>query len=183
MRTLIIVTHPDIENSIINKRWIEELSKHPKEYTIHELYKEYPDSNIDVKREQKLVESHQNLVFQFPIFNFSSPSLLKKWIDDVLIYGWSYGKNGGDKLQNRKIALAVSAGIREKDYRADGKYHYTLEQILVPFKMLFKFYCHGDYYDFFSFYGSEKIPGESYFSTKEEIEKSASDYIQFLMHL
>ena len=78
METLIIVTHPDIEHSIINKRWIEELSKYPKEYTIHELYKEYPDGNIDVRREQILVESHQNLVFQFPIFNFSGPSLLKK---------------------------------------------------------------------------------------------------------
>ena len=66
--------------------------KHPEEYTIHELYKEYPDSNINIKREQKLVESHQNLVFQFPIFNFSSPSLLKKWIDAVLICGWFYGK-------------------------------------------------------------------------------------------
>lgn len=100
-----------------------------------------------------------------------------------MIYGWSYGKNGGDKLQNRKITLAVSAGIREKDYQADGKYHYTLEQVLIPFKILFKFYCLGDYHDFFAFYGSEKIPGKSYFSTKKEIEKSASDYIQFLMHL
>jgi putative NADPH-quinone reductase len=27
MKTLIIVTHPDIEKSAINKRWIEELKK------------------------------------------------------------------------------------------------------------------------------------------------------------
>ena len=40
MKTLVIVTHPDIEHSIINKRWIEELRKYPEEYTIHELYKE-----------------------------------------------------------------------------------------------------------------------------------------------
>ncbi|WP_308248920.1 NAD(P)H-dependent oxidoreductase [Streptococcus oralis] len=65
--------------------------------------------------------------------------MAKKWIDNVLIYGWSYGKNGGDKLQRRKIALAVSAGIQEKDYQPDGKYYYTLEQGLVPFKILFKF--------------------------------------------
>jgi putative NADPH-quinone reductase len=30
MKTLIIVTHPDIEKSAINKRWIEELKKSPK---------------------------------------------------------------------------------------------------------------------------------------------------------
>ena len=69
------------------------------------------------------------LSFQSPIFDFSSSPLLKKWIDAILICSWFFGKNGGDKLQGRKIALAVSAGIQEKDYQLDGKYHYTLEQV------------------------------------------------------
>lgn len=183
MKTLIIVTHPDIEHSIINKRWIQELSKYPDKYTIHELYKEYPQGIIDVEREQKLVESHQHLVFQFPLYNFSSPPLLKKWFDDVLVHGWAYGREKGDKLKGRKIALAVSAGIQEKDYQPTGKYNYTLEQILVPLKVLFQFYCRADYGDFYSFYGSEKIPGEEYFSTEEEIEKGARNYIHYLNDL
>ena len=41
MQTLIMVTHPDIEHSVINKRRIEEFSKYPDKFTIHELYKEY----------------------------------------------------------------------------------------------------------------------------------------------
>ena len=50
MKTLVILSHPDIENSRINKTWKKELENHPEEIQIHELYKEYPDWNIDVKK-------------------------------------------------------------------------------------------------------------------------------------
>ena len=43
METLIIVTHPDIEHSTINKRWIDELKKYSDRFTIHELYSKYPN--------------------------------------------------------------------------------------------------------------------------------------------
>lgn len=115
MKTLIIVTHPVMETSLINKRWVEELKKYPEKYTVHELHKAYPDENIDAEKEQQLIESHRNLILQFPIQNFNCPHLLKKWIDDVFTHGWAYGLNG-DKLKNRKTALAVSAGIRKEDY-------------------------------------------------------------------
>ena len=65
MKTLIIVTHPHIEDSLINKRWIEELEKYPEQYTIHQLYKVYPDEHIDVKKEQQLIEQYDHIVFHF----------------------------------------------------------------------------------------------------------------------
>lgn len=112
-KTLVIVAHPDIENSVINKRWIEELSQYSDEFTVHQLYQQYPDGHIDVAKEQALVESHQNLVLQFPIYWFNCPPLLKQWLDDVLTYGWAYG-SAGNQLKDKKITLAVSAGIKEK---------------------------------------------------------------------
>lgn len=61
-----------------------------------------------------MVESPSNHVLQFPIYWFNCPPLLKKWLDNVLTYGWAHGSNGGDKLKNRKAALAVSAGSKKK---------------------------------------------------------------------
>jgi putative NADPH-quinone reductase len=116
LKTLVIVTHPSIEASVINRRWVEELKKYPEKYTIHELHKVYPDGNIDVEKEQHFIESHSNLILQFPVYWFNSPPLLKKWLDDVFVYGWAHGSNGGDKLKNRKVALAVSAGSKKEDY-------------------------------------------------------------------
>lgn len=91
MKTLIVVTHPNIETSVVNKRWIEELRKYPDKYTVHELYKAYHDDKINVEKEQQLIEAHDKLILQFPVYWFSSPTLLKKWLDEVFTYGWAYG--------------------------------------------------------------------------------------------
>lgn len=182
MKTLVIVTHPTLETSVINKRWIEELHKYPEKYTVHELYKVYPDGNIDVNREQQLIEAHTNLVLQFPLYWFNCPPLLKQWIDDVFTYGWAFGSNGGDKLTKRKAALAVSAGIKQEDYSAEGKYRYTLEHLLSPFETTFN-YCHADYRSFFAFYGTENEPGTEYETSARELEKSTQAYLQFIDNL
>ncbi|MDQ0061373.1 NAD(P)H-dependent oxidoreductase [Paenibacillus harenae] len=187
MKTLVVVTHPSMESSVINKRWVEELKKHPEKYTVHELHKVYPDGNLDVGYEQKLVESHGNLVLQFPIFWFNCPPLLKKWLDDVLTYGWAYGSQGGDKLKNRNVALAVSAGIKKEDYSEKGRYGYTLEHLLSPFETTF-LYCNANYRSFFAFYGTESAPGENVPGTENEspaseLEKSALNYLNFVDNL
>lgn len=147
---------------------------------MHELTLSYPDGRIDVEHEQKLVEEHGNLVLQFPIYWFSCPAIWKKWLDEVLTHGWAYGRNGGDKLTKRKIALAVTAGIKQEDYQESGRYHYTLEQLLAPFETIFRYYCHAEYCSFFAFYGVEITPGEEYSFNTEEIENSAKEYLNFI---
>lgn len=174
MKTLIVVAHPSIESSIVNKYWIKELKKLPEKFTIHELYKVYPTENIDIKLEQQLIESHDNLVLQFPVYWFSSPPFLKKWLDDVFLEGWAHGSNGSDKLKNKKIALAVSAGSTASDYSENGRYGHTLEQMLIPFETTF-FYCKADYRSIHAFYGEDPL--------KNELEHNTKDYLTFLENL
>ncbi|CAM3024779.1 NAD(P)H-dependent oxidoreductase [Paenibacillus taichungensis] len=175
MKTLVIVAHPNLETSVINKRWIEELQQYPEKYTVHELYKIYPDGHIDVQQEQQLIESHDHLVLQFPFYWFSSPPLLKQWLDEVFTYGWAYGSKG-DKLQQRKVALGVSAGIKEEDYAQEAKYRYTVEQMLSPLETTF-LYCGADYRSFFAFYGAEHEPAAS------DLEQNVQNYLRFMDNL
>jgi len=176
MKTLIIIIHPTPENSLINKRWIEELNKHPNQYTLHNLYSLYPDEKIDVEREQQLIEEHDTIVFQFPFYWFNCPPLLKKWLDEVLTHGWAYGSKSGYQLAGKKIALAISAGINKEDYSETGRYKYTLEQLTAPFEVTFN-YIKANYKPLFAFYGAEHHP------TSERIEKSTEEYILFLESL
>lgn len=176
MKTLIIVTHPKLEKSVVNKRWIEELEKYPEKYIIHDLHQVYPDGKIDVEKEQRLVESVDKIVFQFPFYWFNCPPLLKKWIDDVLTYGWAYGSESGFKLSGKKIALAISAGIKDEDYQTTGRYKYTLKQLTSPFEITF-LYVKADYQPFYAFYGAEYSPNI------DEVTRSAEDYIDFLENL
>ena len=87
MKTLIIAAHPHIAQSVVNKCWLDELAKHPDRFTVHRLYTAYPDGKIDIAREQALVEAHGGIVFQFPVYWFNCPPLLKQWFNDVLKIG------------------------------------------------------------------------------------------------
>lgn len=173
MKKLIVVTHPEIENSKINKRWVEELEKTPEKYTVHQLYKRYPDEKIDVFAEQKLLQQYEKIIFQFPVYWHSCPPLLKKWIDEVLIYGWAYGSKSGYQVSGKKIALAMSAGLEEYEYSSDEKYKYTLKELTRPFELTWE-YVRADYRPFFVYYGME------YRATAERIDKSVPLYKEFL---
>lgn len=173
MRTLIIVIHPAIHDSFVNKRWVTELKKYPEKYFVHQLHEQYPDGCIDIEKEQRLIASFETIVFQFPFYWFNCPPLFKKWLDEVLTYGWAYGSKSGYKLAQKKIALAISVGINENEYQPFGKYNNTLEELTKPFALTFE-YVKADYRPLFAYYGIELN------STSEWIERSVPKYINFL---
>ncbi|MEO2077155.1 MAG: NAD(P)H-dependent oxidoreductase [Bacillus sp. (in: firmicutes)] len=132
MKTLVIVAHPNLQNSVINKMWADRLHQE-KDITVHELYATYPDGKIDVALEQKLLLEHDRIVFQFPFYWYSSPSLLKEWQDVVLTYGWAYGSEG-TKLRGKEFMLAISTGGPEAAYQAGGYNHYSMSELTKPFQ-------------------------------------------------
>lgn len=172
MKTLIVIGHPNLEKSIIHKRWIEELRKHPDVFTIHDLHASYPDYEMDIEKEQKLVDSHDNLVLQYPLYWFNVPALLKKWMDDVFIYGWAYGSSG-NALKNKKIAIAMSAGIKKEDYTKNGKMGITISELLVPFGVTIR-YCKAIYKGEYVLYDTHNALKENF------LENSAVEYVNFL---
>lgn len=179
LKTLVIVFHPSIGTSVANKRWLQEVALYPERYTIHDVHQAYPDGVIDVAKEQALVEAHANVVLQFPVYWFSCPPLLKRWLDEVLAYGWAYG-TGGDTFRGRKVALAVTAGIREEDFRPEGKWKVTLAQLLAPFDVTLA-YVGADNRRFFAFYGAEDGPKEIAYA--DRLARSAQEYVVFLAAL
>jgi hypothetical protein len=50
MNVLVLIAHPHLKNLRVNRRWKQELEG-VLEVTIHDLYAQYPDECIDVKRE------------------------------------------------------------------------------------------------------------------------------------
>lgn len=169
-KVLVVVTHPTINSSTANKRWLAELNKHPERFTVHQLYQQYPDFQIDVAKEQALIEQHSALILQFPLYWFSSPPLLKKWIDEVFSYGWAYG--GGNKLQGKPMGLAITAGAPKDSYQGKD----SLEAMLAPFKATID-YVDGKTASTFAVYGV------GYGLTQQGLEESAKSYVQHLNSL
>ncbi|MGO1243896.1 MAG: NAD(P)H-dependent oxidoreductase [Sphingobacterium sp.] len=173
MQTLVIVTHPNIENSIINKRWIQALESQPEKYKVHQLYSAYPDGKINISAEQQLIEQHEKIIFQFPLYWYSSPPLLKQWFDQVLTYGWAYGSNSGHKASGKKFALAISAGESADAFGPSGRLKNTLEELTRPFALSIA-YIKGKFISPFAFYDLE-------FNTSALwVEKSVPEYLAYI---
>ncbi|MEM9227864.1 MAG: NAD(P)H-dependent oxidoreductase, partial [Verrucomicrobiota bacterium] len=86
MKPLVIVAHPNLTESRFNQALYKAAAEHP-DITTRVLYEAYPDWKIDVAHEQALLEAHDRIILQFPLYWYSTPPMLKLWEDEVLTYG------------------------------------------------------------------------------------------------
>ncbi len=131
-KVLILFAHPALQRSRVNSRLIRAVSDLPG-VTVNDLYERYPDFLIDVPREQDLLVEHDILVFQHPMYWYSSPALLKEWQDLVLEYGFAYG-SGGTALEGKVAFSAISTGGSRSAYQRDGLNHFRIRELLTPFE-------------------------------------------------
>ncbi|WP_205426430.1 NAD(P)H-dependent oxidoreductase [Helicobacter suis] len=136
MKTLVVLAHPDLSTSRVNKALKNAIENEP--VVISDLYGKYPDSKINIPAEQELLLQSNKIVFQFPIYWYSYPPLLKKYFDDVFAYGFAYGSSG-QALKGKEFFLCISLGGKEESYSAQGMMGFNLEELLNPFKATSKF--------------------------------------------
>ncbi len=129
-KTLIYYAHPGQQFSRANSAMATAARLLPG-ITFVDLYADYPRHDIDVPKEQQRLIEHDVIVFQFPLYWYSTPSLLKEWQDLVLQHGFAYGHQG-DKLAGKTLQLAITAGGTQEAYATDGYQHYPLRTFLAP---------------------------------------------------
>nr|WP_276562460.1 NAD(P)H-dependent oxidoreductase [Hoeflea prorocentri] len=122
--------HPGQRYSQANAQLAEAASMSPG-VTFVDLYAEYPRFKINIETEQQRLLDHDVIVFQFPMFWYSTPALLKEWQDLVLEYGFAYGE-GGDKIAGKLFLPVVTTGGPEDFYRVGGRNNFPLRDLLSP---------------------------------------------------
>ena len=130
-RVLILFAHPVLEKSRVHHSLLKAASG-LQDITINDLYQNYPDFDIDVKKEKKLLLANDIIIWQHPFYWYSSPALLKQWQDLVLEHGWAYGKNG-TALAGKKIFNVLTSGGTSKAYRQGGNNKYSIRERKLSF--------------------------------------------------
>lgn len=133
-RILVLFAHPMIHRSNVNKALIAGIAD-LEDVTIHDLYAHYPDYDVDVVQEQNLLDTHDIIIFQFPLYWYAPPPILKVWQDMVLQYGYSYGQSG-HALLNKKFMNVVTAGATQSAYSETGKNRFALTDFLKPIEQM-----------------------------------------------
>ena len=127
---IVYYAHPGHKHSHVN-RYMARAAAAVDGITFVDLYRDYPRFDIDVDVEQQRLLDHDVILFQFPLFWYSTPSILKEWQDLVLEHGFAYGKDG-DKLKGKRMMAAVTTAGPEDAYSAGGYQHYPLRDFLRP---------------------------------------------------
>lgn len=120
MTTLIINAHPTPDYSH-TQSFFKEVMTSLENVTYIELTKKMP------KLEELI--GYQRIIFQFPVYWYSSPAILKQWIDNTFL-------SDDNRLSGVELGIVAIFGVSQAHYQAGGKESYTPSEMLRPFEML-----------------------------------------------
>lgn len=126
----------------------------------------------DISREQENIMWADAVIFQFPLWWFSMPAILKGWIDRVYAFGFAYGvgehneSHWGDRygegtMKGKRAMLMVTAGGWESHYSSRG-INGSIDEILFPIQHGMLFYPGFDVLPPFVIYRTNRIDAERY---------------------
>jgi len=164
-KVLIQLYHPLLHKSRVNRELIKAIEDLDG-VSIRLMYDLYPDYHIDVKEEQRLLEEHDIIVWQHPFYWYSSPSLLKEWIDVVLEHGFAYGREG-KALEGKNLMSAITSGGRRDVYQEGGLRKYNIRQLLAPFEQTVKL-CNMLYLPPFVVHGTHLLDVKSIMEASQQ---------------
>ena len=131
-KTLVKVFHPFFDRAKANGA----LAGAATEFTgatVVDMYTRYPDGKIDVGREIAEILAADRIVFQFPIYWYSVPSLMKEWLDQVLtIMFYVDYENSGSRFEGTPILFAATAGNVADAYTATGNNRFSVRDLFLP---------------------------------------------------
>lgn len=168
---IVYYAHPGHRYSQANSRLFKVAQGIP-EITVVDLYGEYPRFDINIEREQERLRTHDVIVLQFPLFWYSTPSLVKEWLDLVLEHGFAYG-SGGTALADKILQLAITTAGSEDAYTDSGYQHHELLTFLTPLQQTARL-CRMRFAPPYVLYGALQA------EAKDTIESHAAGYENLL---
>ncbi|AJP58696.1 NAD(P)H dehydrogenase [Pandoraea vervacti] len=123
----------------------------------------------DIACEQEKLRWADTVIFQFPLWWFSMPAILKGWVDRVYAYGFAYGvgehsdthwgdRYGEGSLSGKRAMLVVTTGGWESHYSARG-INGPIDDVLFPIQHGMLFYPGFDVLPPFVAYRTSRVDG------------------------
>lgn len=118
----------------------------------------------DIAAEQEKLLWADAVVFQFPLWWFGLPAILKGWIERVYAFGFAYGYKDGTNahrygdgiLAGKRAFISVTTGGPQMDYAPRG-INGPLDQLLFPVTHGALFYPGMDVLPIFAVYGADRL--------------------------
>lgn len=140
MTILYVYAHPSPQslNAAILRHALSVLEDNGSNVVLSNLYTEPFVAAAELKK----IADADHIILQFPLWWFSTPAIMKDWIDRVLVKGFAYdtGKTFADGLLRGKTAsLTITAQSPESAYQRNGIHGATLQEFLLPIHHALRF--------------------------------------------
>jgi len=133
----------------------------------------------DIAAEQAKLRWADAVIFQFPLWWYSMPAIMKGWIDRVYAYGFAYGvgehsdqrwgnRFGEGNMAGKRAMLVVTTGGWESHYSARG-INGPINDILFPIQHGILFYPGFEVLPPHVIYRTSKIDGEKLHEVKARL--------------
>lgn len=131
-KILVISGHPDYAKSVANRSILEEFHRLMPAAEIVYLDALYSFKPMDIALEQERLLKAETIIFEFPVWWYSDPSLLHRYVEQVFTHGFAYGSKG-KALHGKKFILSCTTGAPEEAYSQQGQQGYPFTAFLPPF--------------------------------------------------
>jgi len=132
MKNILIVSgHTDLRHSFSNRIILEKLETFLPGAVFDYLDREYPHFSINVGKEQEKLMAADVIVLQFPVFWYSFPSLMHRWMEDVFVHGFAHGSRG-KALHGKKLLASFTTGAPEAMYTKGGPQLFSIDELIIP---------------------------------------------------
>ena len=171
---LIISGHDNIQISVANKTILENL-KDKLDNAEFDYLSDY-GFNLNVKKEQEKLLNADVIVFQFPVYWYNCPAVLRNWFEKVFERGFAYGSTG-DKLKGKKVLFSCTLASAKDAYTKNGAQRFEVEELMEnDFKAICNLcqlkYCGLMYHCGCMFFSEEE---------KEKVRQSSTEYSKKLI--
>ena len=128
----------------------------------------------DIAGEQAKVLAADAVIFQFPLWWYGMPAIMKGWIDRVWAFGLAYGyQNAGNRyrygdgaFKGKRAVLSVAVGGPASDYSPRG-INGPLEQLLFPITHGALYFPGFDVLPTHAVYGAVRIGAPDFAAARE----------------
>jgi putative NADPH-quinone reductase len=133
MTTALIVGHPDLESSRLSAALVRSARGLP-DVDVRILRDLPLTSPTLIAAEQRALAEADHVVLLYPTFWYSTPGVLKTWMDVVFSRGWAYGTGGSGALAGKTLTVVTTTGGGEAAYRPGELHSFEYDAILAPLK-------------------------------------------------
>ena len=131
-KTLIIMSHPDVDQST-SQQFLLAAVKGEEQIQIRHLESilaKQEDNHFDKTIERAFLQEADKIIFQFPLYWYQCPSVMKQWMDEVLTLNLS------QKDTKKEFGIVVTVGAKKDRYTAGGSVGFGIEELLRPYQAL-----------------------------------------------